>query len=286
MLLRAAKSQPLGKFVKVASEHPSERPEPGDLVRIHYVGTLEDGSVFDSSRARGQPFEFNLGESQVIDGWDMLIGTMALGERASLVVPPEYAYGEAGAPPLVPPGATLTFDVELLDIGRPVVPEDPEAAEPPEALEALAEGTATRPFWEQEPEREGGRGCGFAWRASGAGAEICVSVPLRGDVRVREIRVDVRTHSLVCRIGERLILEGDLFGAVDSDDSHWDLERNGDGISLLIYLVKLDPRLRWESLLRGGAEASSAHEAEVVDVDAALHAANEQSRRKAKARLL
>ncbi|CAE8646448.1 unnamed protein product, partial [Polarella glacialis] len=71
-----------------------EMPKEGDLVRIHYIGRLEDSTIFDNSRARGNPFEFHLGEGEVIDGWDMLIGTMSLGERAELVIPPEYAYGE------------------------------------------------------------------------------------------------------------------------------------------------------------------------------------------------
>lgn len=279
----AAPSGSLGKYVTVPSQFPDERPQPGDLVRIHYVGTLEDGSVFDSSRARNKPFEFNLGESQVIDGWDMLIGTMALGERAELSIPPEYAYGDAGMPPVVPPNATLTFDVEILDIGRPIDEDDSEDGGE-EAVALPLEGDprddGSKPFWEEDLERESGRGPGYTWQATGTGAEICISVPLQEDTKVKEIRVDVRTHSMTCKIGDKLVLDGEIFAAVDSDDSHWDLERQGKHVSLLIYLAKLDRHLLWKSLLKGGdPKVAQAMDVEVVDVDAALRMANEQSRR-------
>ena len=90
--------------------------ERGQTVRVHYVGWLPDGTRFDSSRARGEPLEFPVGLGVVIDGWDEGVVGMRAGETRRLVVPPSLGYGQEGVPGVVPPGATLVFEVELLGV--------------------------------------------------------------------------------------------------------------------------------------------------------------------------
>jgi FKBP-type peptidyl-prolyl cis-trans isomerase len=89
---------------------------PGKRVRVHYTGTLMDGTKFDSSKDRNEPFEFTLGARDVIPGWDEGVKGMKVGGVRQLTIPADMAYGPRGAPPVIPPNAALKFDIELLGV--------------------------------------------------------------------------------------------------------------------------------------------------------------------------
>ncbi|MDB9316362.1 FKBP-type peptidyl-prolyl cis-trans isomerase [Nodularia spumigena] len=103
------------KYIEL-EEGTGATPERGQTVVVHYTGTLENGNKFDSSRDRNSPFEFKIGTGQVIKGWDEGLSTMKVGGRRQLIIPAELGYGSRGAGGVIPPNATLLFDVELLDV--------------------------------------------------------------------------------------------------------------------------------------------------------------------------
>lgn len=102
--------------------HPGDgaRADKGDKVFIHYVGSVESGEIFDSSRDRliPNPFSFELGSGRVVAGMDEGVSGMRVGERRLLIIPSQLGYGERGAPPTIAPGATLYFDIELVDVNK------------------------------------------------------------------------------------------------------------------------------------------------------------------------
>uniref|UniRef100_UPI003CCED20F putative FK506 binding protein 1A 12 kDa variant 1 n=1 Tax=Taeniopygia guttata TaxID=59729 RepID=UPI003CCED20F len=91
-------------------------PKRGQTCVVHYTGMLEDGKKFDSSRDRNKPFKFVMGKQEVIRGWEEGVAQMSVGQRAKMTISPDYAYGSTGHPGIIPPNATLIFDVELMKL--------------------------------------------------------------------------------------------------------------------------------------------------------------------------
>lgn len=102
--------------IEVVTEGEGEEAKDGDTLVVHYTGRLLDGTVFDSSIERGDPFEFVLGAGMVIEGWEKGVEGMKVGEERIITIPSDMGYGEMGSPPTIPGGAGLEFEVELLEI--------------------------------------------------------------------------------------------------------------------------------------------------------------------------
>jgi len=105
-----------GLKYEVTTDGEGATAENGQTVSVHYTGWLTDGSKFDSSKDRNDPFQFQLGAGRVIKGWDEGVAGMQVGETRKLTIPPQLGYGPQGAGGVIPPNATLVFEVELLDI--------------------------------------------------------------------------------------------------------------------------------------------------------------------------
>ena len=107
--------------IQIKNNIDGEGPEiiTHSKIQVHYKGMLEDGTKFDSSYDRGEPLKFQIGLRKVIEGWEIGLMGMKVGGRRTLIIPPELAYGERGAGDLIPPNATLIFDVEIIDIQSP-----------------------------------------------------------------------------------------------------------------------------------------------------------------------
>ena len=105
-----------GLKIEILEKGSGGEAENGSVVSVHYTGTFEDGTKFDSSLDRGTPLSFRLGTGQVIQGWDKGVLGMKVGEKRKLTISPELAYGTAGIPGTIPPNSTLIFEVELLGL--------------------------------------------------------------------------------------------------------------------------------------------------------------------------
>jgi FKBP-type peptidyl-prolyl cis-trans isomerase len=116
----AGKTTTTASGLKITIKEEAKNPGamPGDIVWVHYTGKLSTGEEFDSSVGK-QPFKFTLGSGQVIKGWDEGVVGMKVGEKRQLTIPSELGYGAQGAPPKIPGGATLVFDIEMIGLARP-----------------------------------------------------------------------------------------------------------------------------------------------------------------------
>lgn len=113
------------KYIVSVAKNSPIKAGPGKQVAVHYTGYLADGNMFESSVENGQPIQFVLGNNMVIPGWEEGLALMGMGDKYRLIIPPDLAYGENGAPPTIPPNATLIFDVEMVLITEPVKQTDP-----------------------------------------------------------------------------------------------------------------------------------------------------------------
>lgn len=102
--------------IEIMEQGQEQEVKNKDIISVHYTGYLENGTKFDSSLDRGEPFEFQIGLGQVIQGWEQGLIGMKVGEKRKLTIPPELGYGSSGAGGVIPPNATLIFEVELLEI--------------------------------------------------------------------------------------------------------------------------------------------------------------------------
>ena len=139
--------------ITVNQEGSGDRAEIGMIVSVHYTGKLEDGTVFDSSIPRGQPFTFTLGAGQVIKGWDLGVEGMTIGEKRNLIIPPHLGYGTRGAGGTIPPNATLIFDVELIKVSAPIILGE---LSPKEFIDAQEKGGIVIDIRREEEWRETG----------------------------------------------------------------------------------------------------------------------------------
>lgn len=113
----AKKTMANGLIIEDVTVGDGDEAKAGQKVTVHYRGTFTDGRIFDESYKRGEPFTFNLGAGQVIQGWDQGVAGMKVGGKRKLTIPPDLAYGQRGAPGAIPPNSTLMFEVELLKVG-------------------------------------------------------------------------------------------------------------------------------------------------------------------------
>ena len=139
--------------IEIITEGDGTVAGAGTRVSVHYEGRLEDGEVFDASRPRGEPFAFTIGAGQVISGWEQGVTGMKIGETRRLTIPPELGYGAAGAGGVIPPNATLIFEIELLEVTAAVMLGE---ATPDALLQAQADGVVIIDIRREDEWRETG----------------------------------------------------------------------------------------------------------------------------------
>ncbi|CAE7227603.1 FKBP65 [Symbiodinium sp. KB8] len=228
-----------GSLVKnIISPAPafSRRPQLGDEVTVHFIGSLEDGTVFDDTRARHEPYTFRVGLGFVIGGWDKGIPTMMKGERSLFLMDSSVAYGAQGAGWKIPPNATVRFDIELLgweeidDMG----PDDVE------------------PEWEaplvgRDDVGEGGKGPNGKYTWERNGLEVVVKAQIPDDTVPKDIKAEFFPKRIFVSVKGETLLTGTPGLDLDWEECYWDMSREEEiqddpqaKLWLLIHLHKKD----------------------------------------------
>jgi len=213
------------KSVIEEGEDPPVYPIFGDECVTHFVGTLPDGTVFNDTMKRDQPFKFTLGAEHVLEGFDEGVATMRQGERALLTLEPLVAYGSLGARDekgwQVPPDTIVTFDVRLLEVIKA------DASRPKKAAVA---------GFGREDVGHGGEAVNYRWERKGA--EVLVTVPVEEDVQCKDITHIFREKEMSLSVRGRTLLEGVPGCDLEPDESYWELGQADGRKAVLIHLQK------------------------------------------------
>ena len=219
----------------------SEPPPYGALVHVTYTVAYQNGTVFDATHET-TPFTFQLNTNRAIEGLELGISTMAIGERATIECAPEYAYGAAGAGSVVPPNTPITYEVELVDWedGPPVE----SGALDMRAYKTALEGDAVSE----------GEAVGYRWREGGE--EIELRVALGDDQRAADVlECEFGRRSLRLRLADAgaspgVELEGELRGKIRIDECYWVLDDDDGARELVVTLVKDALYTKWGAVFR------------------------------------
>lgn len=224
----------------------TRRPQLGDDVTVHFVGTLEDGKVFDDSRQRGEPYRFHVGLEQVIKGWDKAVPTMMKGERALFTMAPELAYGEKGAGWKIPPNATVRFDIELL--GFEELDDMSSEFDEPEDNDLT--------YAEEEGIGRGDLGPGgddpagrYRWERRGQ--EVAVVIPLAEGLGPQDVVAEFLPQRVSVAVGGEVILSGTPGCELNWEECTWDIDADFQGDRcLFVHLQKQDAlKAKWPATL-------------------------------------
>lgn len=213
-----AKASPLamttgsGLTYMITERGTGRQPKAGEIVIVHYTGTLTSGVKFDSSRDRNEPFAFKLGAGQVIKGWDEGFAQMHTGDRAILVIPPALGYGIRGAGNVIPPNATLIFIIELLDIKATSLTDMLEKTLNEKGLEAMTaeyrrlRGASNQDIYTSESDTNG-----FGYR-------LLAKRKMREAIEVFKLNVESHPYSanVYDSLGEAYLHNGDTQLAIDN----------------------------------------------------------------------
>lgn len=232
------------KHVVREGAEPKVYPILGDECVAHFVGTLPDGTIFNDTYKRDQPFQFSLGAEQVLEGFDEGVATMCKGERAVFTLEPEMAYGSFGARDekawQVPPDTPVTFDIELIDVIKAA-----------EQLEGQGETTARG--YGREDVGPGGKAANGKCTWERKGIEVLVTALVGHDVTSKNIKYRFGEKSVYIAVKDNVLLDGIPGCDLNFEECYWELETNSAGQKVLLVHLQKKGSLtaRWpDSLLK------------------------------------